>query len=80
MNQVCELISTNFSREKVKVSFLINDKIADGKDVSWLWDCDTETFVKANKDFEYLTSGVRGLDMLLRLEYAGAQVQLKNNF
>jgi lipid II isoglutaminyl synthase (glutamine-hydrolysing) len=80
MNQVCDLIGTNFKDEKVKISMLINDKIADGKDVSWLWDCDIEEFVKINKGFEYCTSGSRGLDMLLRLEHAGAKVELKNNF
>jgi lipid II isoglutaminyl synthase (glutamine-hydrolysing) len=79
MNQVCDLIGTNFYDEKIKVSVLINDKIADGKDVSWLWDCEIEEFVKANKSFEYYTSGTRGLDMLLRLEHARAKVELKNN-
>jgi lipid II isoglutaminyl synthase (glutamine-hydrolysing) len=80
MNQVCDLISTNFRGEKIKVSFLVNDKIADGKDVSWLWDCEFEEFVAINHKFEYCTSGTRGLDMLLRLEHAGAKVKLKNNF
>ncbi len=80
MNQVCDLISTNFHNERLKMSFLINDKIADGKDVSWLWDCEIEEFVKANSQFEYFTSGIRGLDMLLRLEHANANVQLKDNF
>jgi lipid II isoglutaminyl synthase (glutamine-hydrolysing) len=80
MNQVCDLISTNFNNEKAKISFLINDKIADGKDVSWLWDCDIEEFIKTGKQFEFSTSGIRGLDILLRLEHAGAKVELKNNF
>lgn len=80
MNQVADLISTNFKGENIKISFLINDKIADGKDVSWLWDCEIEELVKSNKNFKYNTSGSRGLDMLLRLEHASAKVQLKNNF
>jgi lipid II isoglutaminyl synthase (glutamine-hydrolysing) len=80
MNQTCELIETNFKNESLKISILINDKIADGKDVSWLWDCNFEGFVKANPKFEYFTSGFRGLDILLRLEHAEAKISLENNY
>jgi lipid II isoglutaminyl synthase (glutamine-hydrolysing) len=52
---------------------LINDNIADGKDVSWLWDVQLEAFVDT-VDCRFKTAGTRGLDMLLRLEYAGAEV------
>jgi lipid II isoglutaminyl synthase (glutamine-hydrolysing) len=105
MNQVFELIKTNFDAENLGLNFLINDNIADGRDVSWLWDCNFEDLVqslgnlnpppiplildsfqdalnidkKVNK-IEFKTSGSRGLDMLLRLETAGANVSLQDNF
>ena len=48
----------------------INDKYADGRDVSWLWDADFEVF----KDFnnKICITGSRADDMALRLKYAGA--------
>jgi lipid II isoglutaminyl synthase (glutamine-hydrolysing) len=55
------------------IYMLINDNIADGKDVSWLWDVQLESFV-STADCRFKTAGTRGLDMLLRLEYADADV------
>ncbi len=49
--------------------FAINDKIADGRDVSWLWDCAIEDF--AQRSGPVVVSGSRALDMQLRLIYAG---------
>ena len=48
----------------------INDNIADGRDVSWLWDVEFEKYFDSlNANFnQIITSGTRGLDMLLRLE------------
>ena len=83
MNQVLELIEDNFGNELLHLSFLVNDKIADGKDVSWLWDCGFEEFVSQSNSvnqYQFYTSGSRGLDMLLRLETAGADVALENNY
>jgi lipid II isoglutaminyl synthase (glutamine-hydrolysing) len=74
------LVETNFKDQKVQISILINDKIADGKDVSWLWDCQLEELIKSNPKFEYSTSGSRGLDILLRLDHAKANVSLDNCF
>jgi len=63
---------------------IINDNYADGRDVSWLWDADFETLVKArldagnssgtntNSNISYICSGHRAYDMALRLKYAGA--------
>lgn len=44
--------------------FLINDRAADGHDVSWLWDVDLATVRHA------FTAGDRARDMLIRLRYA----------
>ncbi len=80
MNQVLELVSNHFKNQKLNFSFLINDKIADGRDVSWLWDCNFESFTQFHCDNQFYTSGSRGLDMLLRLKTAGLNLTLSNNY
>ncbi|MHB8961929.1 MAG: MurT ligase domain-containing protein [Saccharofermentanales bacterium] len=50
------------------VQFLLNDNIADGTDVSWIWDVDFESRRFAVKCH---VSGTRCYDMALRLKYAG---------
>jgi len=57
-------VDDNFS-----LSILINDKIADGRDVSWLWDSSLEKINKL-KLTRILSAGERSKDMLLRLKYA----------
>lgn len=52
------------------VAFFINDKEADGHDVSWLWDIDFEELA-ASGTTEVYASGIRGNDMQVRLKYAG---------
>lgn len=49
----------------------INDDYADGRDVSWLYDVD---FSPLRAKGVVLTSGVRGWDMALRLEYDDVEV------
>lgn len=52
------------------VLFLLNDRIPDGTDVSWIWDIDLEEYVH---HFESITvSGDRAYDMALRVQYANA--------
>jgi lipid II isoglutaminyl synthase (glutamine-hydrolysing) len=82
MNQVLKLIKSNFATsEKINLSFVINDNIADGKDISWLWDCNMlEDVVAKFKNFGYSTSGTRGLDMLLRLDNAKLKTNLLYNY
>ena len=47
----------------------LNDNIADGRDISWIWDVDFELL---SGHLRSLTvSGVRAWDMALRLKYAG---------
>jgi UDP-N-acetylmuramyl tripeptide synthase len=74
-DQVLEYLHQIYGGGELNLVTLINDKIADGTDVSWLWDVDLEKFIRNQKLGLIKTSGTRGLDMLLRLEYAGAQVQ-----
>jgi UDP-N-acetylmuramyl tripeptide synthase len=47
----------------------LNDRIADGRDVSWIWDVDFE--VLAGRAELVVPSGDRAYDMALRLKYAG---------
>jgi len=48
---------------------VLNDRIPDGRDVSWIWDVDFENFTS---NFENITvAGDRVFDMGLRLKYAG---------
>ncbi|MDQ6748324.1 MAG: MurT ligase domain-containing protein [Candidatus Dormibacteraeota bacterium] len=46
----------------------LNDRIADGRDVSWIWDVDFELLADADA---VVVSGDRALDMRVRLKYAG---------
>ena len=48
---------------------VLNDRIPDGRDVSWIWDVDFENFTSQFKNI--MVSGDRVFDMGLRLKYAG---------
>jgi UDP-N-acetylmuramyl tripeptide synthase len=68
-NEVLRTLLLEAGAEKLDLWIGLNDKIADGRDVSWIWDA----------DFELLASGVRRItcagtrapEMALRLKYAG---------
>jgi len=47
----------------------LNDKIADGRDVSWIWDADFELLAGTVR--RVVCSGTRAPEMALRLKYAG---------
>jgi lipid II isoglutaminyl synthase (glutamine-hydrolysing) len=49
--------------------FALNDRIADGRDISWVWDVDWE--IIAPRLRHVVTSGTRAADAALRLKYAG---------
>ena len=51
------------------VLFVLNDNIADGRDISWIWDVDFEQAV--NHTSTLVVAGSRALDLALRLKYAG---------
>ncbi|MDQ4048436.1 MAG: MurT ligase domain-containing protein, partial [Actinomycetota bacterium] len=52
----------------------LNDGIADGRDVSWIWDADFELL--AGRVRRVTCSGTRAEEMALRLKYAGIQAEL----
>ncbi len=47
----------------------LNDRIADGRDVSWIWDADFELL--AGRVRRVVCAGTRAAEMALRLKYAG---------
>jgi UDP-N-acetylmuramyl tripeptide synthase len=49
--------------------FVLNDNIADGRDISWIWDVDFEELLPT-ADW-VVTTGTRRHEMALRLSYAG---------
>ena len=51
---------------------VLNDNVADGRDVSWVWDADFE--VLAPRLRRATCSGTRAPEMALRLKYAGVPV------
>jgi UDP-N-acetylmuramyl tripeptide synthase len=55
----------------------INDLAADGRDVSWLWDVKIETLTSTKPVI--VTTGTRGLDMSLRLHYAGIEAENRSD-
>ncbi len=59
------------SRERggIDLWVALNDRIADGRDVSWVWDADFELLSGAVR--RVVCSGTRAPEMALRLKYAG---------
>jgi lipid II isoglutaminyl synthase (glutamine-hydrolysing) len=50
---------------------VLNDQIADGRDVSWIWDADFELL--AGRVRSVVCSGTRAPELALRLKYAGIE-------
>jgi lipid II isoglutaminyl synthase (glutamine-hydrolysing) len=59
------------SRERggIDLWVALNDRIADGRDVSWIWDADFELLSAAVR--RVVCTGTRAPEMALRLKYAG---------
>jgi lipid II isoglutaminyl synthase (glutamine-hydrolysing) len=55
--------------------FALNDRIADGRDISWIWDADFE--VLAGRVRRATCSGTRAEEMALRLKYAGIDARIE---
>ena len=53
------------SAEAQPTLIAINDRYADGRDVSWLWDVKIDSL----RQDEVSVTGIRAYDMALRLEY-----------
>jgi len=69
LNNVINYI-TNL-KEPIILTILLNDKYADGIDVSWIWDVNFEILNENIKNIKKIfVSGIRYDDMALRLKYA----------
>ncbi len=64
--QNCERIAGG---EGIDLWIALNDRIADGRDVSWVWDADFEVLGGAVR--RVTCAGTRAPEMALRLKYAG---------
>ena len=69
-NQAIEYIAG--IQEPRDVVVCLNDRTADGHDISWIWDADYEKIATEESIGRFYVSGDRAEDMQLRLKYAGA--------
>ncbi len=61
-------------RGQIHLLIAINDRIADGTDISWLWDVDFEQLATSGERLApVVVSGQRAWDMAVRLKYAGIE-------
>ena len=73
-----EVLKTLKDLPNARFLIALNDKLADGRDVSWIWDARFDLLQNHEKDI--YVSGKRAYDMALRLNYADIdQKQLKIN-
>src|SRR5262249_38141788 len=66
LNQVLSTLALD--PERRTALFALNDGIADGRDVSWIWDADYE--VLSHQFEQVVVTGIRADEMALRLKYA----------
>lgn len=57
------------------VAFFINDQVADGHDISWIWDIDFEELA-GQEGLTVVAGGSRANDLQVRLKYAGIKAVL----
>jgi lipid II isoglutaminyl synthase (glutamine-hydrolysing) len=70
-NEVLRLLGSQDGPHDVLA--VLNDEIADGRDVSWIWDADFETL--APRIGRLTCSGTRAAEMALRFKYAGVPAE-----
>jgi UDP-N-acetylmuramyl tripeptide synthase len=68
-NEVLRTLGLEAEGEGLDLWIALNDRIADGRDVSWIWDADFELL---RETVRHVTcAGTRAPEMALRLKYAG---------
>jgi UDP-N-acetylmuramyl tripeptide synthase len=68
-NEVLRTLMLEAGEEKLDLWIGLNDRIADGRDVSWVWDADFELLAGGVR--RVICAGTRAAEMALRLKYAG---------
>ena len=71
-NEVIRTLAHDPAPKRLVVA--LNDRIADGRDVSWIWDVDFELLAGGVESV--VTSGTRAAEMAVRLKYAGVDPDL----
>lgn len=62
-------------KERINLLIALNDNLADGRDISWIWDTNWEILL--NKVVSVSVCGIRAWDMALRLKYANFKLSKK---
>lgn len=62
----------NEDEDEKELLFVLNDNLADGFDVSWIWDINFDTL---NNVSRIITSGTRAYDMAIRIKTSGFPVE-----
>ncbi|MBU1085348.1 MAG: MurT ligase domain-containing protein [Candidatus Beckwithbacteria bacterium] len=70
-NVILETLTQNKNFKTSPLLLILNDNIADGTDISWIWDVHFN-YLKYQKA-PIIVSGTRANDLKLRLKYAGIQ-------
>jgi lipid II isoglutaminyl synthase (glutamine-hydrolysing) len=68
-NEVLRTLQLESADGGIDLWLALNDRIADGRDVSWIWDADFELLADGVR--RVVCSGTRAPEMALRLKYAG---------
>jgi lipid II isoglutaminyl synthase (glutamine-hydrolysing) len=68
-NEVLRTLQLESSDGEIDLWLALNDRIADGRDVSWIWDADFELLADGVR--RVICAGTRAPEMALRLKYAG---------
>jgi UDP-N-acetylmuramyl tripeptide synthase len=68
-NEVLRTLHLEAGGEGLDLWIALNDRIADGRDVSWVWDADFELLEGAVR--RVVCTGTRAPEMAVRLKYAG---------
>ena len=72
-NEVLRTLKLEAGDGQIDLWIALNDRIADGRDVSWVWDADFELLAGAVR--RVVCAGTRAPEMALRLKYAGWPVE-----
>jgi lipid II isoglutaminyl synthase (glutamine-hydrolysing) len=68
-NEVLRTLLLEDGGEGIDLWIALNDRTADGRDVSWIWDADFELLAHSVR--RVVCAGTRAPEMALRLKYAG---------
>jgi lipid II isoglutaminyl synthase (glutamine-hydrolysing) len=68
-NEVLRTLTLESDDDGIDLWIALNDRTADGRDVSWIWDADFELLADGVR--RVVCAGTRAPEMALRLKYAG---------